>query len=390
MRRSTNNSEVKKVNRNRVFRYINDRQEATMPEISAALEISTPTVLTIVNELKEAGLVEEAGEQKSTGGRKAKTIAAIKDDRYAIGLDITKNHVGLVYTDLSRQVLKHERLQKPFENTQKYFQEVSRLIREFVRENQIPEEKLVGIGVSVPGIVDEDREIITNSHALGLSYVSCEGWKRFFPYPCAFLNDANAAAVTEQIADSDGKSMVYLSLSNTVGGAICYGQAERNCGTECVSGNGFDRIYTGDGWRSAEFGHMTIHPEGETCYCGKKGCLDAYCSALLLAELEDGKLERFFARMEEGSPEYREIWERYLGDLAIAVDNLRMCFDCEVVLGGYVGSFMEPYLPEFRELAGKKNIFEGSGDYIRVCRYRKEASALGAAVYQIEKYIENI
>ena len=390
MRRSTNNSEVKKVNRNRVFRYINDRQEVSMPEISVALEISTPTVLTIVNELKEAGIVKEAGELKSTGGRKAKAIATVKDDRYAIGIDITKNHVGIVYTDLSRQVLKHERFQKPFENTKKYFIEVSQLIRDFAEENEIPEEKLIGIGISIPGIVDEDREIITNSHALGLYHVSCEGWKRYLPYQCIFLNDANAAAVTEQIERSDRKSMVYLSLSNTVGGAICYGRAERSSGAEHIFGNGFDNIYVGDSWRSAEFGHMTIHPEGETCYCGKKGCLDAYCSALLLAELENGKLERFFERMEEGNLKYKKIWERYLKDLAIAVDNLRMCFDCEVVLGGYVGSFMEPYILKFRELVGEKNIFEGNGNYVRVCRYRKEASALGAAVYQIEKYIESI
>ena len=44
-------------------------------------------------------------------------------------------------------------------------------------------------------------------------------------------------------------------------------------------------MYRGDNWRSAEFGHMVIHPGGRTCYCGKKGCLDAYCSALRLADL---------------------------------------------------------------------------------------------------------
>ncbi len=390
MRRSTNNSEVKRVNRNRVFRYINEREEVSMPEISAALEISTPTVLTIVNELKEAGIVKEAGELKSTGGRKAKAIAAVKDDKYAIGIDITKNHVGIVYTDLSRQVLRHERLQKPFENTKQYFLEVSQLIRDFAMENGIPEEKLIGVGISIPGIVDADRDIITDSHALGIYHMSCEGWKRYLPYQCIFLNDANAAAVTEQIGSGDRKSMVYLSLSNTVGGAICYGQAEESAGTERIPGNGFDNIYVGDGWRSAEFGHMVIHPEGETCYCGKPGCLDAYCSALRLAELEDGKLERFFEVMEAGNVKYEKIWQRYLKDLAIAVDNLRMCFDCEIVLGGYVGSFMEPYIPGFRELIGEKNIFEGNGNYVRACRYRKEASALGAAIYQIERYIESI
>ena len=53
MKRSTNSVEVKRQNRNRVFRYVNGQAETSMPEISAALDISGPTVLTIVNELKE-------------------------------------------------------------------------------------------------------------------------------------------------------------------------------------------------------------------------------------------------------------------------------------------------------------------------------------------------
>ncbi len=79
MRKGTNSLEVKKLNRNRVFRYVNSRSETSMPDISAALDISGPTVLTIVKELKQDGIVEEVGELQSTGGRKAKAISAVKE-----------------------------------------------------------------------------------------------------------------------------------------------------------------------------------------------------------------------------------------------------------------------------------------------------------------------
>ena len=115
---------------------------------------------------------------------------------------------------------------------------------------------------------------------------------------------------------------------------------------------------------------MVIHPEGKRCYCGKIGCLDAYCSALRLADQTDGDLERFFREMEAGNQDLKKIWNEYLKDLAIAVDNLRMCFDCEIVLGGYVGSSMEPYIQEFRNLVAEKDIFENSGDYVYVCQYQ--------------------
>ena len=116
MRRGTNSLEVKKLNRNRVFRFVNGKSETSMPDISAALDISGPTVLTIIKELKAVGVVEEVGELKSTGGRKAKAIASVKEARYAVGMDITENHVGFAYTDLSMKVLKHERIRKPFYN----------------------------------------------------------------------------------------------------------------------------------------------------------------------------------------------------------------------------------------------------------------------------------
>ena len=135
---------------------------------------------------------------------------------------------------------------------------------------------------------------------------------------------------------------------------------------------------------------MTVVPDGKECYCGKSGCLDAYCSALNLAALEEGNLKAFFDKMESGHGEYSRIWEEYLQNLAIAIDNLRMCFDCEVVLGGYVGNYMEPYLERLRTLVAAKNIFGGSGEYVRVCRCREEASAYGAALYQIERYIAKI
>lgn len=390
MRKGTNSLEVKKLNRNRVFRYVNSRSETSMPDISAALDVSGPTVLTIVKELKQDGIVEEVGELQSTGGRKAKAISAVKDVRYAIGMDITANHVSLVYTNLERKVLDHKRIRKRFSYTDAYFQETAEVLEQFIDENGIPREKIEGVGISLPGIVDRRENVLTRSHILNIENVSRDRWTNYIPYSCELLNDANAAAITEdECCKRPESNMVYLSLSNSVGGAVVFAdEMKSNDGIR----NDFDGIamYMGNNWRSGEFGHLVLHPEGKTCYCGKKGCLDAYCSALVLADLEEGNLKAFFEKMESGNEKYRKIWEEYLDNLAIAVDNLRMCFDCEVVLGGYVGNYMEPYIGRLRAKAAAKDIFGGSGEYVRACWCRDEASAYGAALYQIEKYISGI
>lgn len=50
---------------------------------------------------------------------------------------------------------------------------------------------------------------------------------------------------------------------------------------------------------------------------------------------------------------------------------------------------MADYIEDFREKASKLNPFERDGSYIRVCHYRTEAAAVGAAIYYIDQFIQN-
>lgn len=118
------------------------------------------------------------------------------------------------------------------------------------------------------------------------------------------------------------------------------------------------------------------------------GCVLFGHSGLQILQKENWRY--FFEKLEEGNAEYEKIWDEYLDNLAIAVDNLRMCFDCEVVLGGYVGNLIGPYVPRLRQMVAEKNLFGHDGNYVRACDYRAEASALGAAIKLIENYIQTI
>lgn len=388
--KKANNMEVKKINRNRVYRFVNRQERVSRPDIAAALGISGPTVLQIVNELLSEGLIEEVGEFQSTGGRKAKAVAPVHNACYAVGLDITKNHVSLVLSDLSGQILKHIRIHRTFEPTKKYYEQNGQTLYDFIEEAQIPADKILGVGISMPGIVDRANNILTDSHILGVSNIACREMERYIPYPCMMVNDANAAGITEQNTGKQGSTVVYLSLSNSVGGAIITRDNAWNTGEIGSSRSFQDYIYTGEHWRSAEFGHMTIVPDGKECYCGQKGCLDSYCSALIFANLTNGKLEEFFKRVEQGDVEFNRTLDTYLDYLAIAVNNLRMAFDCDIVLGGYVGSYMDEHIQKLREKVAKRDTFGGTADYVKACRYKIEASALGAALLYIETYIDSI
>ena len=368
------NMEVKKKNRNEVFRYICKHETVSNPDISYNMKISLPTATQITKELIAEGLLEEKGELQSTGGRRAKALSAVVNARLAVGLDITKNHISFVLTNIVGEILKYERIYQPYISEEAYYKEVSERLEHFLDENNTDKDKVLGVGISFPGIIDLDKRQITYSHILGIEAVPLDSLSAYFSYPCFFLNDANAGAYAEGFHGDGAERFFYLSVSNTVGGAIFDG-------SELIQGRNF---------RCGEVGHMTVVMDGESCYCGKRGCLDAYCAAWHLSDVADGKLEQFFCLLDQGDAEAVKIWDSYTDYLAIAVNNIYMVLDCDIVLGGYVGSSMGMHLQELWNKVVGRNTFGEKEPYVKVCNYKVAAAALGAALNVIEMFVSQI
>lgn len=370
-RKKITNREVKRKNRNGVFRYIIQHKTVSNPDISHAMEMSLPTATQITKELIERGLVEETGELESTGGRRAKALSVAANVKLAVGLDLTKNHLSMVLTNLTGDILKYERIHQPYTAQDSYYHKVNAELERFLDESAVDQDAILGIGISFPGIVDLNQEMITYSHIFGVERVPLSSVSRFFSYPCHFLNDANAGAYAEGIRARKRERFFYLSLSNTVGGAFF-------CKNELMQGKNF---------RCGEVGHMTLIPEGEVCYCGKQGCLDVYCRATRLSDAAEGKLEQFFGMLEQGEQKAVELWHDYTSYLAMAVNNIHMVLDCDVVLGGYVGSYVEPYIAQIWEKTAMRNTFGEKECYVRACNYKVGAAAMGAALQVVEEFI---
>ena len=370
MYKKSNNIDVKKINKNIIYKYILENKKVSKHDISISLNMSMPTVLQNMKELLDSNLIQEVGEFESSGGRKAKAISIVENAKLAIGIDITKNHISLVLVNLLGNVIKNIRLKNSFRYTEEYFLWFEKSIKEFVCD--IDESKILGAGVSIPGIIDKSGTDIASSYVLGFERVPYSDFTKYIPFNCVFINDANAAGFAESRYIKN--NAIYLSLSNSVGGAIIFSK----------------ELYIGDNIRAGEFGHVTIIPNGEKCYCDKKGCLDCYCKANLLSDLTDGKLNLFFDKLNSGDKKIAKVWNDYLYYLAIAVNNLRMSFDCDVVIGGYVGGYFFNYLNDFKNQVSKLNTFENNANYIKVCKHHFEGAALGAALQHIYAFIKSI
>lgn len=366
MKRTGNSRENSKA---QIVRYIQENGNASKVEISKVLNLSMPTVLQNTKELLEQGIVEEAGEYESTGGRKAKSLVIHGDAAYALGLDITANHISLVFVNLVGEVLNSQRKRKTFQNSPDYYRELATELDDFCAVSRVSSERILGIGISLPGIVDNQNKVLLKSHALKLENVSLRIMEQLMPFPAYFENDANAAMVAEK--NHLKEDAVYLSLSNTVGGAIC------------MNGS----LFRGNSQKAGEFGHMIIVPGGRPCYCGKKGCADAYCSPLVLTSATGDTLESFMERVNRRESQALSVWEEYLDYLAIVITNLRMAYDTNIILGGYVGGYMEGHMFELGKKVLAYNLFDSDVSYLKNCIYKKEGSAVGAAWHFIDKFV---
>lgn len=375
MKRETNiYLDLKYENRNRVFNKIREAGSISSSALSYELKLSRPTVKQNLDELLEAGYIYESGSFGHTGGRRAKAYSIVSKSKVAIGIDLTRNHITVILVDLCGNLIYEKRIRFSFSLDESYKQELGKLVEEAVTEQEVGKEEVIGVGIAVPGLITEDHRKIFYGEILGFTGITAEEISKYIPYRCRLYNDADAGGYAEISQNEDLADAFYISLSNNIGGSILIDH----------------KVYKGEGPRSGEIGHMTIIPDGRKCYCGQAGCFETYCNAALLSKKYGGDLRAFFERLDEGDDECNRMWKEYLNYLSIAINNARMLFDCKVILGGYVGAYLDKYLDELKSLVVKRNPFEDNADYLVVCKVKKEALALGSALPYIHEFWKEI
>lgn len=369
-----NNISIRQQNKKNVYKSILQEDKITRFKIAEKLKLSLPTVSLNIKQLMDEGLIKEDGELFSTGGRKAASVSSVANAHLSVGIDITQNHIGFAVVNLKGEVLAHTRRPQKFSNSPEYNESVYNLFLRFLVDNEVQTNKILGVGISVPGIVDADNRTLKYSHRLGI----------FEPQELAFLgnmhfqtivfNDATAASMAELSKSPELNNMVFLSLSNSVGGALIIDG-------KCIQGMNM---------HSGEFGHLYFVPDGKRCYCTYKGHYDSYGSALVLSTVANGSLQEFFRKLDMNDAECQQVFDDYVKNLSIMICNLHTIFDLPIVLGGYVGSYLLPYVNIIKNEVEKIDVFKEASSYIRICSYKHEASAVGAALHFINTFVENV
>ncbi len=367
---------TKQPNRNRIFRLIMNKGKISRQSIAGALRLSLPTVNQYLDHLFEAGLIQESGTVNSAAvGRKAKAISINPVSKIALGLDITQHHISLVAVDLCGHVLHSLNEQYVFTDLPEDYEHLGTRVNRFIKENRLNEAAILGLGITLPAIISGNGTIVETAKLLGgaVNFHTLIGRQIGLPY--RLYNDANAGGFSELYARRGAKRLIYLSLSHSIGGALI----ENN------------QIGEGDNCRGGEFGHMILEPRGILCHCGQGGCANCYCSPDVLSANTGEDLQLFFQKLSEKDPVCEAAFDQFLWYLSAFVHNIRMCFDCDIVLGGGMGQYVNLYIDALRERVKAIDSFDNSSaDYLKSCFYPLNASAVGGALFFIDEFIHSI
>ena len=361
------------MNKKRIINYLYNKDAASKQDIMNALGLSAPTVSLIMKDLSDRGLVKKAGTLESSGGRKPMANSLVYDAKLSAGIEITGGHLHFVLIDMGGDVLYSRKLREAFHNDAEYYQRIAGYLETFLNESGTDTNKLLGVGIAVPGVVNEKSDILEYSPTLHVSNLPLRLFEKYIPYPVMADNEAKLAGFTEIWKMENVEDAVFLSVNKGVGGAIIIG----------------NKLFYGLNGRSGEFGHMTIVRNGLPCSCGKEGCLEAYCSTKVLTEPNFDSVDDFFASLEAGNQYCMKKWEIYLDYLATGINNIYTLFNTNVIVGGEISRYLEKYADALHRKLIALSTFETNAAYLHFSHFGGNASSIGAALLLVDSFLNN-
>lgn len=332
-----------RANLERVVRAVRMAGSLTQAEIARSTGLSAATVSNIVRELKDGGTVEVT--PTSAGGRRARSVSLSGDAGIVIGVDFGHTHLRVAIGNLAHQVLAEE--SEPLDvdaSSAEGFGRAEQLVNRLIETTGISPEKVIGVGLGVPGPIDVESGTLGSTSIL-------PGWTGINPsqelagrlgVPVYVDNDANLGALGELVWGSGRgvRDLAYIKVASGVGAGLV------------IDGH----IYRGPGGTAGEIGHITLDESGPVCRCGNRGCLETFTAARYVLPLlkpshgSDLTMERMVQLAREGDPGCR----RVIGDvgrhIGSGVANLcNLLNPSRVVLGGSLAEAGELVLAPIRD-----------------------------------------
>ena len=261
-----NHQLLKQNNSNLIKKFIYQHSPVSRVEIAQQLGLTTPTITGMVTPLIASGLLREttaASEETKVAGRPRMMLEFVPEAHYICGVDVDPYQINYMVTDLRGNVISVRRTGQSLGEYHATMELLSEQIPVFLKESGIPKGKLLGVGVSLPGMIDGSADKIYDifyegwtEHSLSAELGQRLGLK------VEVENNVRARAICAELFDRSvtAQPFAYFFVSYGVAcqmiidGKVLYGQSAA----------------------AGEIGHTVVQRDGPVCpTCGNRGCLEA-------------------------------------------------------------------------------------------------------------------
>lgn len=358
--------------------------------------LSLPTVMKITDELTERGLVKEIGKGASSGGKPPQLLEFVWDAHAVIGVDIGTTNISCIAMNLRGAVLARNTTPTRIDQgAERVIQRVMETVEHTLGECPLANERLLGIGLGIPGLLNPERGTIIFSPDFMWENVDISGpFKRRFGVTPHINNVSRAMAMGEKWfgIGHNVNNFLIVNLGYGIGSALVLG----------------GEIYSGTSGSSGELGHVTVERNGPVCDCGNYGCLEAVASAnaivkkarnylergmrtaLATCNLEDIDAKRVFDTAKQGDALALEIVNDAIDSIGTVLANYVNVMDPEMIILGGGMSNAGVLLTGGIETVMRRHQMKHAGSRVRVVQSQLglDAAAVGSAAFLIKKLIE--
>lgn len=264
--RGSNHQLLKQNNHTLVKRYIYRNSPISRVEIAQQLGLTTATITGMVSPMISSGLLREntaPAEEAKGAGRPRMMLEFVSEAHYICGVDTGPYQTNYILTDLRGNLIASRHTDQPLGEYSDTLERFAREIPAFVAETGIPKEKLLGVGICLPGMIDGSADKIYDIFRDGWTEhnFSAELGERL-GLKVEVENNVRARAIGAELFDRIVKAEPFayffvsfgIACQMIIDGKVLYGQSAA----------------------AGEIGHTVVQRNGPVCpTCGNRGCLEA-------------------------------------------------------------------------------------------------------------------
>ncbi|TQS75130.1 ROK family transcriptional regulator [Ornithinibacillus gellani] len=387
LNKTWNQHVVKKENKSLVLNVIQSSSPISRADIASITGLNKGTVSSQVTELIDEHLIYESGPGKSSGGRRPVMLLFNKIAGYSIGIDLGVNYILGLLTDLEGNICKENYIKIKDLSFDEIMEKLYEVIDSLIASAPSSPYGIIGIGIGVPGTVDNNGNILLAPNLKWKNIHLKEILEEKYHIPIVIENEANGGAHGERKfgIGMDTKHIVYVSIGIGIG----------------VGLNLNGELYKGNNGFSGELGHMTIDINGKDCRCGSKGCwelyaseqaLDDYAAQLKLTSLseEEISLESLLSLAEKGDEKGIALFEEIGNQVGIGLKNIVNIFNPEqIIVGGRLAAAKKWLIAPIKKQLDQTQLFQQQDLQVDFSSLSTHSAAMGVAAFAVEEFLQN-